>query len=62
MKLLGKLPTASELPRRKETRVECPNTDPDFYVESVEDLIETALQEVPIPLRRVACFLIEPEE
>jgi hypothetical protein len=61
-KLLGKLPTTSELPRRKVTHVERPNTDPDFYVDSVDDLIETTLQEVPVPLSRVAHFLIEPEE
>jgi hypothetical protein len=61
-KLLGKLPTTSELPRRKENHVERPNTDPDFYVDSVDNLIETALQEIPLPLSRVACFLIKPKE
>jgi len=42
-KLLGKLLTSYELPRRKETRVEHPNTDLDFYVKSIDDLIETTL-------------------
>jgi hypothetical protein len=60
--LLGKLLTASEIPRRKVVRVEFPNIDPDFYVDSIDDNIETVLQEVPVPLRRFVCFLIEHEE
>jgi hypothetical protein len=36
--------------------------DLDFFVDSVDNLIETVLQEVPIPLRKDGCFLIEPEE
>jgi hypothetical protein len=61
-KMIGKLPTTSELPRRKETRVERPNTEPNFYLNSVENLIEDSLQEVLVPLSRFACFLIEPKE
>jgi hypothetical protein len=38
-KLLGKLPTTSELPRRKKSHVESPNIDPYFYIKSVDDLI-----------------------
>jgi hypothetical protein len=60
--LLCKLPTTSELPRRKATRVERPNTDPDFYADYVDNLIKTASQEVPVPLNRVAHFFIELEE
>jgi len=42
-KLLGKLPTASELLRRKSTCVECPNIDPNFYIDSIDNIIKTAL-------------------
>jgi hypothetical protein len=48
--------------RRKETGVECPNTYPNFFIESIDDLIENALEEVPVPLSRAVDFLIEPEE
>jgi hypothetical protein len=48
-KLLGKFPTSSELSRRKETRVQRPNTHTNIYVDSIDDLIETALQEVWYP-------------
>jgi hypothetical protein len=61
-KLLGKFPTTSELPRRKETCVQRPNTHPDIYIDSIDDLIETALQEVPVPLSRVTHTLVEPED
>jgi hypothetical protein len=62
-KLLGKLPTTSELPRRKETHVERPKTHPDIYVDYVDDLIETTLQEVQGPLSEACtCFLVEPED
>jgi hypothetical protein len=44
VKLLGKLPTSSELPRRKETCVQRPSTYPNFYIDFVDDLIETTLQ------------------
>ena len=61
-KLLGKLPTTSKLPRRKTTSVDRPNTDPNFYVDFVDDIIETSLHEVPVPLSRVVHFFTEPEE
>ena len=38
------------------------NTDPNIYVESVDNLIETMLPEVLVPLSRAAHFFIETEE
>jgi hypothetical protein len=38
------------------------NTHPDIFVYSIDDLIETVLQEVPMPLSRVSYALIEPED
>jgi hypothetical protein len=61
-KLLGKLPIASTPTRRKATDVECPNKDPNFYVDFVDDLIENDLHEVPLPLSRDVHFLTEPKE
>jgi hypothetical protein len=42
--------------------VKRPNTHPNIYVDSIEDLIETTLQEVPGPLSLVVYTLIEPED
>ena len=42
-KFLGKLPTTSELPRRKVTHLIRPNTHPNIYIDFVDDLIETVL-------------------
>jgi hypothetical protein len=61
-KLFGKLPTTSKLPRRKSSRVERPKIDPCFYLDSIDNLIETSLHEVPGPLSRVAHFLVELED
>ena len=61
-KLIGKLPIAFELSRRKSTCVQHPNTYIYFYIKSIDDLIKNALQEIPGPLGRAAHFLVEPED
>jgi hypothetical protein len=38
------------------------DTHPDIYIDSIDDLIETVLQEVLVPLSRVAYTLIKPED
>jgi hypothetical protein len=60
--MLGKLPTTSHLPRRKETYVEIPKTNPDFYIDSIDNLIETTLQYVLAPLSQATYFFVEIED
>jgi hypothetical protein len=62
MRLLGKLPKTIELPRRKEARIERLETRSDIYANSIDDIIETTLQEIMVPLNRVLHTFINPEE
>jgi hypothetical protein len=52
-KLLGFFLISSTLPRRRVTHVNKPLNHSNVLVDSIEDLVEVSLQEIPLPLGQI---------
>jgi hypothetical protein len=52
-KFIGKLPITSKLPQRGVACINQPSNKSNVLLDYVEDLIETSLQDVPVPLSQI---------